>query len=527
MSRRHALPAPRDRTFLRGSPRGIVRGDGRTGAVLRLLLLSCAGAASAAAQPSPSERSLPGAPEVRQQPAQVPTGGASPQQAPSEAGLPAAPEQDQQTPAAQMEQAASEKGGGLLERDKLLGELGGLRTRLEDKGVSFGLQELAEVFGNATGGVRQGAIFEGALLMSLAVDTEKLISFPGGKINVSAYQIHGSGLSGNNLGNLNVISSIEAPRSTRLFELWYEQSLANGKVSVRVGQQAADQEFIATQYGALFLNAGFGWPTLPALDLPSGGPAYPLATPGVRVKLLPTEQMSVLAGVYNGDPSDNRAGTSFRLNKGVFAIGEVQYALNGGEGATGLPGIYKIGGWYNSNNFADQRFGYDGLSLADPDGVGEPRLRRNNWSLYAVADQLIYREPGTKDQGIGVFARAMGAPGDRNAVNVFLNAGAAYKGIVPGRVNDTLGLGVGYARISDTASKLDADTIRFSGSLLPIRRSETVLELTYQAVVAPWLTVQPDFQYVFNPGGSVPSQRAPSRAVGDAAVLGLRTTIVF
>lgn len=446
---------------------------------------------------------------------------------PSEDTLPASPEQRQQAPTGPTEAAEPEKGTGLLQRDKLLGDLGGLRTRLEDKGITFGLQEQAEVFGNVTGGVRRGAIFEGALLMSLAVDTEKLVSFPGGKINVSAYQIHGSGLSGNNLGNLNVVSGIEAPRSTRLFDLWYEQSLADGKVTVRVGQQAADQEFITTQYGALFLNAGFGWPTLPALDLPSGGPAYPLATPGVRLKLLPSEQVSILAGVYNGDPSDNRAGTSFRLNKGVFAIGEVQYAINGGEDATGLPGVYKIGAWYNSNSFADQRFGYDGLSLADPDGVGEPRFRRNNWSLYAVADQLVYREPGTKDQGIGVFARAMGAPGDRNAVNVFLNAGATYKGIVPGRVNDTLGLGLGYARISDTASKFDSDTIRFSGSLFPIRRSETVLELTYQAVVTPWLTVQPDFQYVFNPGGSVPSQRAPSRAVGDAAVLGLRTTIVF
>ncbi len=490
--------------------------------------LACFGlAAPAAAQPaSPSEQSLPAAPQVRQQPAQGPTSGPSPQGAPSEDTLPASPEQRQQAPSGPTDQGP-EKGTGLLQRDRLLGDLGGLRARLEDKGITFGLQEQAEVFGNPTGGVRQGTIFEGALLMSLAVDTEKLLSFPGGKLNVSAYQIHGRGLSANNLGNLNIISSIEAPASSRLFELWYEQSLANGKVTIRIGQQAADQEFITSQYGALFLGGGFGWPTLPAVDLPSGGPAYPLATPGVRLKVLPTEAVSVLAGVYNGDPSDNGAGTSFRLNKGVFAIGEVQYALNGGENDTGLPGVYKIGGWYNSNNFADQRFGYDGLSLADPDGVGAPRLRRNSWSLYAVADQLVFREPGTRDQGVGLFARAMGAPGDRNLVNFFLNAGATYKGIVPGRVNDTLGLGIGFARISDTASKLDSDTIRLSGSVFPVRRSETALELTYQAVVAPWLTVQPDFQYVFNPGGSVPSPQAPARAVGDAAVLGLRTTIVF
>ncbi len=480
------------RSVLRRACRAAVRDDGRASPILTALLLSGAMAAPAAAQPaSPSEQPLPGAPEVRQQPAQGPTG------------------------------------TGLLERDRLLGDLGGLRTRLEDRGVTLGVQEQSEVFGNVTGGIRTGAIYEGATLLALGIDTEKLVSFPGGKLNVSAYQIHGRGLSASNLGNLNVISGIEAPKSSRLFELWYEQSLADGKVTVRIGQQAVDQEFITSQYGALFLNAGFGWPTLPALDLPSGGPAYPLATPGVRLKVLPTGQVSVLAGVYNGDPSDNGAGTSFRLNKGVFVIGEAQYALNGGENAAGLPGVYKIGGWYNSNDFADQGFGYDGLSLADPGSAGAPRLRRNNWSVYAVADQLVYREPGTKDQGVGLFARAMGAPGDRNLVNFFLNAGATYKGIVPGRVNDTLGLGIGYARVSDTASQLDSDIARPSGSAFPIRRSETVLELTYQAVVAPWLTVQPDFQYVFNPGGGVPNPQAPTRAVGDAAVLGLRATIVF
>ena len=493
---------------------------GRVSSLSAALLLAYAAANAAGAQSAPpSESTLPGAPQVRQQPAQGPTGGTPQTQ------QPATPAQPQQPSAAPAE--APEKQGGLMSRDRLLGDLGGVRTRLEDAGITFGVQEQSEVFGNATGGVRQGAIYEGATLMSLAIDTGKLVDFPGGKINVSAYQIHGRGLSANNLGNLNVISGIEAPRSTRLFELWYEQALADGKLSVRVGQQAADQEFITSQYGALFLNAGFGWPTLPAIDLPSGGPAYPLATPGVRLKVLPTEQISVLAAVFNGDPADNGAGTSFRLNKGVFVIGEVQYAINGGENATGLPGIYKVGGWYNSNTFADQRFGYDGVSLADPSSVGEPRLRRNNWSVYAVADQLVYRVPGTKDQGIGVFARAMGAPGDRNAVNVFLNAGATYKGVIPGRSDDTVGVGVGYARISDTASKFDSDTRFYSGGVFPIRRSETVLELTYQAVLAPWLTIQPDFQYVFSPGGSVPSPTNASLPVGDAAIFGLRTTIIF
>ena len=265
--------------------------------------------------------------------------------------------------------------GGIWQRDRLLGDLGGLRTRLADAGITLTLQETSEVLGNVTGGVRTGAVYEGATLMGLAVDAERAIGVPGGTFNVSAYQIHGRGLSANNLHNLNTASGIEATRATRLFELWYEQKLLNDTVSVRIGQQAADTEFQVSSYAGLFVNSAFGWPTLAAVDLPSGGPAYPLATPGVRLKVQPREDLAFLLGVYSGNPAPagegdpqlrNDSGTSFVLDEGVFVIGEVQSSINGGAGVAGLPGTYKLGAWYNSNQFADQRYANDGLSLADP-----------------------------------------------------------------------------------------------------------------------------------------------------------------
>ena len=125
-----------------------------------------------------------------------------------------------------------------------------------------------------------------------------------------------------------------------------------------------------------------------------------------------------------------------------------------------------------------------------------------------------------------VFARVMGAPGDRNQVNVFVDGGITYKGAF-GRDNDTMGLGVGWARISDTARAGDAALADFSAGFHPIRISETVLELTYQSQLAPWWSVQPDFQYVFNPGGGILDPSRPTKRVGDAAIFGLRTTITF
>jgi porin len=103
-----------------------------------------------------------------------------------------------------------------------------------------------------------------------------------------------------------------------------------------------------------------------------------------------------------------------------------------------------------------------------------------------------------------------------------------WKGINPSRDGDTVGIGISYARIGARARRFDSDVAFFdSVTFHPRRSSETVLELTYQAPVTPWLTLQPDFQYIFNPGGGVASSTNPTRRIGDAAVLGLRGVVIF
>ena len=463
---------------------------------------------------------------------------AQPAPAPGEQTPPAAPETRQATPGGEQAETESSK-LGIWERGNLLGDPGGVRTALASLGVSFGINEQAELLGNPTGGVRQGAIYEGLLTMSVGLDTEKAFGLPGGIVNASAYQVQGRGLSRNDLdSNLSTISSIEALRGTLLFELWYQQSLLGGRLSIRVGQLAADQEFMISQYGGLFLNETFGWSDFPSANLPSGGPAYPLATPGARVRYLPRDDLAVLVAVFNGDPTGpgtgfpqarDASGTDFRTSDGALVIGEVQYTIDGGDNAHGLPGTYKLGAWYNTENFVDQRRGASGRSLANPTGftavIGAHR--RGDWSFYGIADQLVWREKGTKDQGIGAFVRAMGGPGDRNLVNFYVDAGATWKGAIPGRDADTAGVGVALARISDTAAKLDSDIAFYTGQPYPIRRFEALLELTYQAQIAPWWQVQPDAQYVFNPNGGVPDPRNPRKRVGDAAVFGVRTNVTF
>ena len=203
--------------------------------------------------------------------------------------------------------------------------------------------------------------------------------------------------------------------------------------------------------------------------------------------------------------------------------------MNAEKDAKGLKGTYKIGGWLHSaRRFADQRFDAAGRSLADPLGTGVAAQRRGDGGIYAMIDQMVWKPEETGDQGLSVFARLTLNPGDRNQISVYGDAGVTYKGLIPGRDDDVLGLAFGYARISDRASDLDRDIRRFSGANTPIRDYEAVIELTYQYALAPWLILQPDLQYVMHPGGNIAAPNSTSTAaMRDAFIAGFRTVVKF
>ena len=97
----------------------------------------------------------------------------------------------------------------------------------------------------------------------------------------------------------------------------------------------------------------------------------------------------------------------------------------------------------------------------------------------------------------------------------------------------TLRLGVNQAtaaapRLDVPLSSITDRTIEGPGGPLPVRSSEALIEVTYQAQIIPGWTLQPDFQYVFRPGGNVSNARDPNgAAIKDAAIFGLRTTIRY
>ncbi len=181
--------------------------------------------------------------------------------------------------------------------------------------------------------------------------------------------------------------------------------------------------------------------------------------------------------------------------------------------------MLKTGFWYHSGCFDDQRFDTAGRSLADPASTGVARRHCGNAGGYAVLDQALWRVPGSKERGLNAFVRFGANPFDRNLIGWYLDFGATFKRPLTERADDTAGIAFGIARISGRAKALDRDFARL-GASRSVRDYEAVLELTYQAQIAPWLSIQPDLQFIFHPGGS-------SGAVRDDIVLGVRTIVRF
>ncbi|MBV8439268.1 MAG: carbohydrate porin [Hyphomicrobiales bacterium] len=432
---------------------------------------------------------------------------------------------------------------GDWQNQNFLGDIGGLRPALSNYGVTLTILENVETFGNLSGGVKQGWEADGLTTVTLQMDTEKAFGLKGGTLNVSGLQYWGGNLSADNLLVLQTLTDIEAPVGVRLWELWYQQKFGD-KFDIKVGEQSLDEEFtIAPTANSFFISSMSGWPGVPTIDLPGGGPAYPLAGLGVRGRVQVTDSVTVLAGVFNGSPiprdspnvaESNPHGVSFPLDTGTLAIAELQYAY--GSSASGkpnsdgpLPGVYKIGAWYDSYKFDDQQYDTIGLPLASPLSNGDPAEHHGDFSLYGVMDQMIWRSKDNANRSLNVFVRPMFTPyQDRNLVSASINAGFALHAPLPGRDNDIVGVEMGTVWASSGASGFDRQMQFYQPSVYtPIRSSETFIEASYQFQVVPSWVIQPDVQYFINPGMGIANPDDPMQRIKNELVVGLRTNINF
>ena len=415
---------------------------------------------------------------------------------------------------------------------------------LGEKGLAISATYIADDIGNVSGGVKRGAIHLGRLDLGFDADLEKIVGWSGAKLHANMFAIYGRGLSRDYIRNLATISETEARPDTRLYEAYIEQTFLDGALDIRVGQQATDVEFFDSQTDDLFVNSTFGWPTIMSANLPAGGPSPPIAVPGIRVKGQVSESVTAYAAIFNGDPARpgpndpqfrDTHGLAFRVSDPPWVIGQVRWDYALGVAGMSLPGNFTPGAWHHFGQFNDQRTTSEGRSLADPNGSGTAASRRGNDGFFLVVEQTLYRPSSVTEKGVSAsvpgitaFARVAYSPPDRNLVQLYIDGGVGFVGLVPGRPKDRFGLGVAYIQISSTARAFDRDSQIYVNPATPIRSNETVVEIIYEAHVKPGWLLAPYFQYIFRPAGGVlnPLDVNQSR-IGNAAIFGLTSTLKY
>jgi porin len=148
---------------------------------------------------------------------------------------------------------------------------------------------------------------------------------------------------------------------------------------------------------------------------------------------------------------------------------------------------------------------------------------------WGVFEQQIYRVPHSDDRGIGVFTRLAGTPADRNLIDLYADGGIEFIGLSDSRPDDKFGIAAGYAHVSKRAQALDADYRAFVNANWPARNFEGLLTAVYKYKIRDGWTLQPNLQYIIHPGGAAANPSGPlaGRALKNAAVLGIRTTLKF
>ena len=345
--------------------------------------------------------------------------------------------------------------------------------------ITFEASYVGDGVSNFSGGIKRGQTYLGMANLRIAFTTKEAGLWQGGKLFVNGANTHGGTPSAHYIGDLQVASNIEAGEITYLHELWYCQSYRG--ISLTVGVQDLNADFVSSEYAGLFLNSSFGVHSTVSTNIPA--PIFPLTALGGLFKYKISERVVGKVAVFDGFPDQvdhnpHNLRWSIKAEDGLLFISEHEFS---NLFTSKLPGTYKVGAYYH--NHGDVNSDNETITSA----------KRSNYGFYFIADQTVVKRSDT--EALSLFTQASISPESKNLNWYYLGFGLNYSGMLKHRANDVLGLAVAHAGIKNSPTG-----------------DETTLELFYRAQLTDNIFLQPDFQYVINPAGT--SEKLSNAAVG-------------
>jgi porin len=402
--------------------------------------------------------------------------------------------------------------GSFWDRPRLTGDWGGFRDEAAKRGLTLDIDWLQTLQGVVTGGVNQSAGYWGNFEYTLNADTGKLGLWPGGFFTI--YGMSGYGNSSlPDSGTLLPVSTaailpsgIVNDPATALMQLSYTQFLAKwfgvavGKFNGLLGDDNAFAHDFRTQFQ--YLGLTFNATALTA----------PLSAWGGSLIFLPWEGALITAAVL--DPNGTALSNSLQhlFDDGVLVASEGRFTIR----PFGLVGHQLVGFlWSNKDRVRLLQDPRNTLALLlqnrfprldDPGPILRRIIERffpdlavpaeplatlgETWTVYYNFDQYVWSPAGDPSRGIGIFFRFGASDGKVNPVRYEYSFGISGNGIVPGRPNDTFGIGWSRAELSN--------------DLFPVLRQridiglnrEDAVEMYYNFAVAKSIGVTVDLQIV-------------------------------
>lgn len=339
-------------------------------------------------------------------------------------------------------------------------------ARAEESNLQLGASYVTDVLANVDGGKRSGAVWLGRADVTAELDGG-IVGLDGTRAFVDLMYTHGSDFSGTKVGDAQVVSNIDADRALRVLEAWALVPMGADGLTAKVGFIDLNTEFDVQEVGSFFLNSSHGiGPEFSQSGL-NGPSIFPVTSTGMVLRWERTG-WDVRAGLF-----DALAGTEADPSQPALRLPGRKGALLAIEADVSIATTARLqlGLWtYTAGTYPQQ-------------------ASRINRGIYAMVEGRLAGQEGSPR--LDGWIRTGFADADADAIRFYLGGGLTY-----GTEESKIGIAVAMARLGHSINRIDVDT------------AETSIELSYSRALNDWLTIQPDVQYVINPGWNAAHRNA-------------------
>ncbi len=332
-----------------------------------------------------------------------------------------------------------------------------------------------DIWRNVSGGLRRDGTYLDNIDVIATLDADRAFGLTGTTILVSGLYNNRPTLSDRIVGDIQAVSNIDTDGASRLYEAWVERAFDSS--AIKVGLMDLNSELDVNETGSLFANSSHGiGPDFSQVG--ENGPAiFPITGLGMLARSDLSERTQLRLAAFEGTVGDadhpRRTTVALESDEGALLVAEI--TVRPTEASRSIIGV-----WRHSGRSAD---------LADP----EAQRKKESLGVYALAEGTLV---DAGEHALAGFVRVGFADPDVHQIARYMGAGFTWSGplLVGGDREEQLGLAVG--------SITNGGAFRRSQAALGARfeRHETAIELTYRVQCLPWLALQPDVQYIINPG---------------------------